>query len=228
MGMLHQVKQVLKPLLIRLGRGKSVQHGALRLVYLSRFHDWCRLHPSPSFVTPQALYQAALDTLPVDRPINYLEFGVYRGGSIRWWLEHQRNPASCFAGFDTFTGLPEDWTSDKPKGTFSTSGVPPEVGDARCRFLVGLFQDTLVAFLGEVDWQRPTVVHLDADLYSSTLFVLLTVVPRLKAGDVLIFDEFQDYLDEYRAFENLCAAYSFAYDVIGQNAEYTRVALRLR
>lgn len=227
MGWYHDAKQLLKPAFVRLGGGASVQRGALRLVYLSRFHKWCSEHPCPEHKAVPALYQAAADLVPADQPINYLEFGVFRGSSMRWWLQHQSHPNSLFAGFDTFTGLPEDWLPDKPKGTFSTEGIAPDVGDTRCQFVKGLFQDTLVPFTAHVDWSRPTVIHLDADLFSSTLFVLLTVMPRLKPGDMLIFDEFHDYLDEFRAFESLCSAWPFRYEVVGQHGGYARVVVRL-
>src|SRR5689334_11269923 len=41
--------------------------------------------------------------------INYLEFGVADGHSFRWFVQQNANPGSRFYGFDTFTGLPEDF-----------------------------------------------------------------------------------------------------------------------
>ena len=38
--------------------------------------------------------------------INYLEFGVGRGNSLRWWTDNNTNPKSVFWGFDTYEGLP--------------------------------------------------------------------------------------------------------------------------
>ena len=72
--------------------------------------------------------------------INYLEFGVGRGNSLRWWTENNINPKSVFWGFDTYEGLPEEYgTYDV--GTFSLHGNFPDISDSRIRFIKGLFQD---------------------------------------------------------------------------------------
>lgn len=138
--------------------------------------------------------------------INFLEFGVAAGDSMRWWVSRNGHPASAFIGFDTFTGLPEDW-GRVTKGTFSTGGSVPSIDDERCRFVKGLFQHTLVPTLGQIQWTvARTVVHIDADLYSSTLYVLMAVNAHLKEGDIVMFDEFGSVCDEFRAFLDFRAA----------------------
>src|SRR3972149_9990173 len=57
----------------------------------------------------------------LEKAIDYLEFGVADGSSIKWWVNHNSDPYSRFFGFDTFTGLPKAWDS-VPYGSFSTSG----------------------------------------------------------------------------------------------------------
>ena len=49
--------------------------------------------------------------------IDFLEFGVYRGDSLRSWLGLNKNPQSKFYRFDSFTGLPAQWRKNA-KGTF--------------------------------------------------------------------------------------------------------------
>ena len=62
--------------------------------------------------------------------IDYLEFGVYKGESIIAWTNINSSERSRFFGFDTFEGLPSEWLSDAPKGTFSTNGEIPWINDA--------------------------------------------------------------------------------------------------
>src|SRR5262245_57682986 len=46
-----------------------------------------------------------LATRIAEQRVLYLEFGVYRGESIRYWASHLKNPRSHLHGFDTFMGL---------------------------------------------------------------------------------------------------------------------------
>ena len=157
---------------------------------------------------------------------DYLEFGVFQGEAIRWWSENNDNLESRFFGFDTFTGLPEDW-GKKKQGTFSTKGKPPQIDDSRCEFIVGLFQDSVPGFLQKYDLQKRTILHLDADLYSSTLFVLSSLAPKLKRNDILIFDEFTSWTHEFRAFQDFISAYRFDYTVMGTINQCRQIALML-
>jgi len=126
-------------------------------------------------------------------PVLFLEFGVYRGESMRWFSKNFTNLNSFFIGFDTFTGLPEDWKErNLPSGTFSTNGQPPVIEDSRVRFEKGLFSDTLpqtIDSIRQASIGRTTLVHLDADLFSSTLFVL-TYLWQWMDQYYVLFDEF--------------------------------------
>lgn len=155
------------------------------------------------------LYEELLRELQLQTvPLCYLEFGVAKGDSIKWWLANNDNERSRFCGFDVFTGLPERWGS-VPKGEFSTEGEVPSVDDHRCQFVKGLFQEKLPGEISSIDFEyATTILHLDADLYSSTLYVLMTLHHLLKPGDVLIFDEFAYVTDEFRAFLDYVSATS--------------------
>ena len=129
----------------------------------------------------------------------------------------------------TCAGLPEDW-GVVAKGTFSTKGRAPEIDDNRCRFEVGLFQDTLPTFLDRKPFRGKTVIHLDADLYSSTLFVLTSAAPVLKKGDILIFDDFgsiRNPAHEFRAFLDFLSAYPIALEVLGYSGLYAQAAMKV-
>ncbi len=176
---------------------------------------------------PQEFYRFLVDREGLDGPIDYLEFGVSRGGSIRWWVEANRHRGSTFVGFDTFEGLPEAWAT-WPEGSFSTNGEIPSIPDERCQFVKGLFQETLPGWLIGREFPQRTVLHLDADLYKSTLVVLTQLLPRLKPGSILIFDEFDDPLGEYRAFHDATAAYMRKFVPVCRTESWVRVAMRAR
>lgn len=54
-------------------------------------------------------------------PVDYLEFGVADGGSIRVALA-KLSPVCKLYGFDSFEGLPEDWFREFSKNTFDRGG----------------------------------------------------------------------------------------------------------
>lgn len=163
------------------------------------------------------------------KPIHYLEFGVAGGTSFAWWVKANHHPESRFYGFDTFEGLPEDWHFFK-KGAFSFD--IPFMDDARGTFIKGLFQDTLYKFL--YDYSRNTdnpavtrVIHLDADLYSSTLFALTSLAPYLRNGDILLFDEFNIPNHEFAAWNDFIRSYYIKYEVIGAVNNFYQVAIKI-
>lgn len=137
-----------------------------------------------------------------ETPVLYLEFGVAAGASFEWWLAHNTNPSSAFFGFDTFEGLPEKWGSFYGKGDMKFT--MPGLNDARGLFVKGLFQDTLPGFLAEqkelLTSERRKVILLDADLYSATIFTLSQLYPFLRSGDVIMFDEFNVAMHEFKAY----------------------------
>lgn len=163
--------------------------------------------PDGKYMDRYNLYQHILENEVNDQPVNYLEFGVGDGETLSWWAKNLKNKSSRFYGFDTFQGLPEAWGFNK-KGSFSTNGVIPETDDERKSFFAGLFQDTLNDFLPSLNNTQKNIILLDADLYSSTLFVLTTMAPFLKKDDILIFDEFLAPQHEYLAYRNFCESFS--------------------
>jgi O-methyltransferase len=160
-----------------------------------------------------------------DEPITYLEFGVFRGASMRMWCELNQHPESRFVGFDSFEGLPEDWSPMFPKGTFDVGRMPPEIADPRVSFCVGWFQETLPGFLATHKFHHRLVVHCDCDLYTSALFCLTSLDLVLKAGSIIVFGEFDQLLDEYRALIDYSAAYSRRYKTIAATRGFVQLAI---
>lgn len=162
-----------------------------------------------------------------NQPINYLEFGVAQGQSFRWAVSQNLHPATQFHGFDTFTGLPEDWGPFK-KGYFDNNSEPPKIDDSRGTFHQGLFQQTLPAFLSNLDNNRKNVIMMDADLYSATLYTLGTLAPYLKKGDIVFFDEFAVPTHEFRAFMDFTQSYYKDLELIAAANNYYFVAFRVK
>jgi len=164
-----------------------------------------------------------------EKPIHYLEFGVAGGTSFAWWVKANRHPGSRFFGFDTFEGLPEDWHFFK-KGAFSFD--IPFLEDERGTFIKGLFQDTLYNFLDNYRRSLDTpdatrVLHMDADLYSSTLFALTMMAPFLRNGDIVFFDEFNIPNHEFAAWSDFIKSYYIRYEVIGSVNNFYQTAIRI-
>lgn len=158
--------------------------------------------------------------------LNYLEFGVASAASFKWWLAHNTHPEAQFFGFDTFEGLPEKWALHA-QGEMSYS--LPQIEDNRARFYKGLFQETVYPFLKSSVLQddRVKVFHMDADLYSSTLFVLAAFAPYLRKGDILIFDEFNVPNHEFAAWHDFTRSFYIEYEALGAVNNFYQTALRI-
>lgn len=151
-----------------------------------------------AFRTPLETLTYAVNLAP--RGGMALEFGVYRGDSLRV-IAGERRLRGVY-GFDSFEGLPEDWRGGFEKGAFATSDVPRFPG---VPLIEGWFEDTLPTFVQEHGDDVVDFLHVDCDLYSSTATVLKHVGPLLRSGSVIVFDEFFNYpgwrKHEYRAWQ---------------------------
>ena len=134
-----------------------------------------------------------------------LEFGVYSGRTLKVIVD--KYPGRTF-GFDSFEGLPEYWRDGFPAGTFKVNEIPAIDGAS---IIDGLFQDTVEPFLKNLTGSI-SFIHLDADLYSSTIFVLRKLNDLIKPGCIILFDEFMNYPGfenhEYLAFSEWCTEFS--------------------
>jgi len=143
----------------------------------------------------------------------YLEFGVYQGDTIRYWSRLLRNPKSKLHGFDSFEGLPEDWLPQRPKGHFSLQGQIPQIDDPRVQFFPGWFEQTLPHYTLPV--HDVLVLNFDADLYSSTIFVLNAIERAIVPGTYIYFDEFNHRSHELRAFREFTERTGKRYSLLG-------------
>lgn len=162
-------------------------------------------------------------------PVDYLEFGVATGESFRSWLSLSPQPESRFYGFDSFEGLPENWQADSPKGAYSTGGQIPQVDDTRATFIKGLFQHTVDDFSLSYTPRNRMVMHMDADLYSSTLYVLMTMNRHIRPGTLIMFDEFtaRGFTDECAALEDYCQACCRSYTIKARRRDFVKLAVEI-
>jgi hypothetical protein len=132
---------------------------------------------------------------------DWAEFGVWKGDSARFLLRllTQGNQLHLY---DSFEGLPEDWSPEFPKGKFALS-EPPTFDDARVVMHKGWFKDTITS-------PPPffSFVHVDCDLYSSTVDILSRIF--LPTGLVIVFDEFP--LGEEKALKETGIKYITLYE----------------
>ncbi len=208
----------------------------LNLAYLSKLSKWINTNkdlPFNDFFSGNrnpkkrfGLYKYLNENIIKDRAINYLEFGVAHGWSFYWWLKNHNNPNSRLHGFDTFNGLPEDYGPYK-KGDMSTGNEVLKTNDPRASFYQGLFQQTLPGFLKTFNNQNLTVIHMDADLYTATLFTLTTLANFLKKGDIIFFDEFCVPTHEFLAFKNFTESYYINLKPIAASNNYIFTAFEV-
>jgi O-methyltransferase len=149
-------------------------------------------------------YEFVMNEFKLDsKNIMYLEFGVAGGNSFNKFVSLNNNSSSKFYGFDTFEGLPEDWGGFFKKGDMSHD--VPNLDDSRAKYIKGLFQNSLVPFIdmhrNDIMNADVRVIHMDADLYSATIFTLSQLYPFLKAGDIIFFDEYNVPMHEFKAFK---------------------------
>ena len=137
----------------------------------------------------------------INQKIQFLEFGVYQGESIKYFAKKLLNEDNIFLGYDTFFGLPTNWQSAQ-KGLFSTDGEVPKTDDKRIKFIKGIFQKSFD--ISAINKNIKTIVHFDADMYSSTLFLLFKLHEKLDEY-YFIFDEFEG--EELRALKDYMKVY---------------------
>lgn len=208
----------------------------LNLFYLSKFSAWANKNrkiayndfPSKwDYKKRYDLYRWVIQKENLSStPVNYIEFGVAGAQSFNWFLEQNTHLESRFYGFDTFTGLPEDWGSFK-KGMFGNNNKIPEINDTRGKFYPGLFQQTIPGFLPELNNNRRNIIMMDADLYSATLYALTTMAPFLKKDDIIFFDEFAVPTHEFKAFHDFVQSYYINLELIAAANNYYFAAFKV-
>ncbi len=157
----------------------------------------------------------------------FLEFGVHRGGTINHLASLL--PGETVYGFDVFTGLPEDWRTGFTKGLFAVSKLPevrPNV-----ELVKGLFSESLPPFLAARPKAKVALLHVDCDLYSSTVDIFQNLAPMLTAGTIICFDEYWNYpgwrMHEFKAWREWVGKHHVTYEYIGFVPASQQMAVRI-
>lgn len=223
------LKEAAREFLTRLGamapsRFVLFLRGGLRYVEVGR---WMRSH---GYAVPirvdrrDELFALAAGEV-AGRKVLYLEFGVWRGDSMRAWMQ-LLPPGAVLHGFDSFEGLPESFTHSAHKGTFATEGRAPQISDPRVSFFAGWFEQTLPTY--QPPDHEVLIINMDADLYSSTIFVLHSVRDWIRPGTLIYFDEFHIAEHEPRAFDDFVAETGLRFRVRGADRSLTHVLFECR
>lgn len=166
-----------------------------------------------------ALEQASLDGL-------YLEFGIYKGDSINYIAS---KISKTIHGFDSFDGLPEYWMLNYDKGTLAVNKGKLKFNE-NVELHVGLFDDTLPEFAKNINGNI-AFLHIDPDLYSSTVTIFKCLSDYIKTGTIIVFDEYFNYPGwqngEFKAFQEYCAETGSKYEYIRYNRFSGQVAARI-
>lgn len=199
-------------------RAQAIWNGFL---YQARHRPPARLVGS----APQVM-DLAIDAAPPAGLV--IECGVFHGRSLQYLA--RRLPDAELHGFDSFEGLPEDWLPGEPAGSYSTGGVLPRL-PPRVRLHRGWFRDTLPGFVADHPGEPIRLLHVDCDLYSSTVDVLAALGGGLQPGSVLVFDDYLGFpgaeAHEFRAFAEFCAARGIRYRYLGFALMGREAALRI-
>jgi hypothetical protein len=216
-----QVRLALEELQAEPRRG-ALPHDYERIAWKLAAEDSARyllnhMQAAENFVTAHRLREHALTLCAVDGLI--LEFGVFSGASIKQIAATTKQEVH---GFDSWEGLPEDWTHWQKSGRFSTEGrLPDMTGFDNVRLHKGWFENTLPVFL-ESHPGPIRFLHIDCDLYSSTKTILDLCRERIVSGTVIVFDEYLNYpgwqQHEIKAWKEAGVSYRYAGFASGEYA----------
>jgi hypothetical protein len=135
---------------------------------------------------------------------DYVEFGSHGGITFRLAFDqiYRRGIKRHMWAFDSFQGLPGKKSSvdDHPKwikgsmitGVDTFHGICKRHGIPRTAYTViqGFYEDTLVGVPCDTPPKDIALAYIDCDMYASTKDLLDFLIPRLKHGMILAFDDY--------------------------------------
>lgn len=162
----------------------------------------------------------------------YLEMGVATGRSINFIAA--LNPTKKIFGFDSFSGLPEEWDRGDvyhPRGAFRFKKkiVLPLLKNVIV--YQGLFKDVLPVFKKNVLKDNPIAfLHVDSDIYISARDIFQEIGSNIVSGTVVVFDELYNYPyfenHEWKALQEFLAVTKTHIKFLAFNAVNEQVAIK--
>ena len=165
-----------------------------------------------------------------------LEWGTDGARTLHWfsrWL-----PDNTLYAFDSWQGLPEKF-NDLPAGHFARD--MPKVPE-NCKLVQGWFgerpkldKSSIAEFTAQTfanEHKEPiALLHLDADLYSSTKTVLDAFADQIVPGTVILFNEYWNHATwkkhEFKAWREHVAKHNVKYKYIGYVSKHQEVAIQI-
>jgi Macrocin-O-methyltransferase (TylF) len=197
------VQKTIMFLQLPLNYGKLHPYHALQQRALNETMDFIvkDMPDAVSFDTPKELMAFGIQATKIDGVV--AEFGVNQGGTINFLAKQM--PKRKLHGFDSFEGLPESWSGNQmAAGSFNNGGKLPKV-PANVALHKGWFSDTLPLWVEAHGHEKIALLHVDCDLYSSTVAIFDALEKQIVAGTVIVFDEYFNYpawqVHEHKAFQ---------------------------
>lgn len=177
-----------------------------------RYPYWFSLYSSIAPSPKEQIVEMAMHFVSKGKvPGDYLEFGVFRGASfiramkIHDYLFRRKRQLEQmqFYAFDSFQGLPDisspvDREVPQFEGGQYAAGRDLFLGNlkkagvdvAKVHLVPGFYQDSLNARTkATLPLRAAAIVHIDCDLYESTLQVLDFLTDYIQDGTVILFDD---------------------------------------
>lgn len=167
---------------------------------------------------------------------DWAEFGVRTGESANIFLKYGGiDPNHKLYLFDSWEGLPEDWTGHSGRAGPINKGAMkcdvPTFKDNRAVLVKGLFEDTLPQWIANYKSKHLAFIHIDSDIYSSAKTVLKYIHPLISEKTLIVFDEFCGYPafreHEYKAFHEYIQQHNLKFKYIARSTRMAQVALRV-
>jgi O-methyltransferase len=196
------------------------------LFYLIFDRNLYKAHKSYTFTDEKLKFTHILEAINYIRvaelPNSYFEFGCHSARTFSAAARSARYLKMSdmeFYAFDSFEGLPE--VVKEEDGFFKSSSFSTNMPDflrlvkknsglelSKSNCIKGYYKDSLTPKVMS-KLPKAGVIHIDVDLYSSTVEVLEFIKPLMVCGTVLIFDDWYCFppgenKGEKRAFEEFC------------------------